>query len=244
MKKHALLVDDSHMYRTMLKNFLEELDIRVTTVSSGNAAYKQLKSAPEYDIIFMDIEMKGENGMDVYSNIKNSLNLDIPAIAITGHSDTGFKRKLQQRGFKNYLVKPIDKKDLLRKTTAILNITQASDETHSDPEINIETLKELAEGDEDFFKETLRTILSEAESASEYMQGYVNNNQWKELRDFAHTLYSKVAYLGIPYLHNDIKLIEQYAKDEYQRDKITEIIKRFELNITDIIPKIQEEYLK
>jgi two-component system LytT family response regulator len=110
MKKlKALIVDDEAKSRNVLANLLSaycpEIEI-VGTADNGNDAAKLIK-AEEPDILFLDIEMKGETGFDLIQNLSH-VNFDI--IFTTAHD----KYAIQAIRFSalDYLMKPILAEDL------------------------------------------------------------------------------------------------------------------------------------
>ncbi len=67
--KHALVVDDSKSARIALKRMLEKHHLIVDFAESGEQAIEFLQSEP-VDVIFMDHEMPGMDGLEAVSAIK------------------------------------------------------------------------------------------------------------------------------------------------------------------------------
>lgn len=244
MKKQVLVVDDSKMYQLILKKMLEKLSMDADIVGSGKEAYETLKNHPGYDLLLMDIEMGGESGLETFIRIRKSLQLDIPAIAVTAHDTREFIKKLLAHGFKAHLKKPVDENELKEKVMMTTG-RQVTDNKYAEKgEVNLETLREFAGTNEEFFRETLASILDEAQQSGQEMESYANDGEWYKLQQFAHKLYSKVAYLGMPTLHRDLDLIERYVKAGKAHADIMEVIARYQINVDEIIPQIREQYLK
>lgn len=67
-----LLVEDSFIYRRILKEALLDRfpKIEVVEAKDGEEAFREINIAPP-DIIFMDIKLPGENGLELTKRIKD-----------------------------------------------------------------------------------------------------------------------------------------------------------------------------
>lgn len=71
------------------------------------------------DVIISDILLKDENGIDFLKHIK-SKNINIPTILTTAHTDTKYLLDAIKLKVENYIVKPINIKELLNSLHDIL----------------------------------------------------------------------------------------------------------------------------
>lgn len=86
MRKTALVVDDSKTARNVLKKILETHDLEVATAESAEDAIEYL-SESRPDIIFMDHEMPGMDGLEAVSAIKdNPATATIPIMMYTAQA--------------------------------------------------------------------------------------------------------------------------------------------------------------
>ena len=86
MRKTALVVDDSKTARNVLKNILETHDLEVATAESAEDAIEYLSDSRP-DIIFMDHEMPGMDGLEAVSAIKdNPATATIPIMMYTAQA--------------------------------------------------------------------------------------------------------------------------------------------------------------
>ncbi|MBE0492357.1 MAG: response regulator [Sulfurospirillum sp.] len=72
------------------------------------------------DVIISDIMLKNENGIEFLRFIKDELNLDIPAILTTAHTDTEHLLEAIKLKVENYIIKPISIKELLNSLHDVL----------------------------------------------------------------------------------------------------------------------------
>lgn len=124
---NTLAVDDDRSMRMMLQTQLEDLGHNVTTADDGKTAWAALQAhGADIDIVVIDREMPGMNGLEVVSLMKNDpLLKNIPVIMQTGSDRAEQIREGIDAGVYYYLTKPIDE-DVLASvvSAAVRNISQ------------------------------------------------------------------------------------------------------------------------
>ncbi len=67
----VLVVEDSTIFRTLLKETLQSRfpSIEILEAADGEEAMKEITAHPP-DLIFMDVKLPGENGLDLTAKIK------------------------------------------------------------------------------------------------------------------------------------------------------------------------------
>ncbi len=101
----VLVVDDSLTTRMLVKALLESAGYRVTLARDGSEALGLLAQAG-YDLIIIDFEMPGLNGVEVAERIRETPGRsDIPTVMLTSLGDDDTKRKGLAAGMQAYLVK-------------------------------------------------------------------------------------------------------------------------------------------
>lgn len=79
----ALIIDDDHDIRSVVKTLLQKLDLECYEAENGKAAIELLhKHKP--DLIVLDIIMPEMDGFACIEEMKKQLNIDIPLIVYTG----------------------------------------------------------------------------------------------------------------------------------------------------------------
>ncbi|GAB6192327.1 ATP-binding protein [Desulfocastanea catecholica] len=127
----TLVVEDEQINQQILQAILTKLGHRATIAGDGQSALELLKTH-HFDIILMDVQMPGLDGIettriirtsDTYQHVRN-----IPIIALTAYAMAGDKDKCLHAGMSSYLAKPVDIKALekrLKTMTATMNILPA-----------------------------------------------------------------------------------------------------------------------
>ena len=114
-----LVVDDIPVNLTVFVNLVKGYKMQVDTAVSGQECL-ELTRQNLYDIIFMDHMMPEMDGIETLYNMKadaNNLNNNTTVIMLTANALIGMKEKYLEKGFTDYLSKPIifDKLDTIIK---------------------------------------------------------------------------------------------------------------------------------
>jgi len=110
-RAHILLVEDNATNQMVALGMLGKMRLHTDTAANGEAAIEAL-SRVRYDLVLMDVQMPGMDGIETTQRIRNSLSpvlhKDIPIIAMTAHAMSGDKAKCFAAGMNDYITKPID----------------------------------------------------------------------------------------------------------------------------------------
>lgn len=104
------LEDDVELSRHTT-DVLEDFVNKIYPIQTINQAMDILNSK-KIDLIISDILLEDENGIDFLKNIKKQ-DMDIPAILTTAHTDTKYLLDAIKLKVENYIIKPINIKELL-----------------------------------------------------------------------------------------------------------------------------------
>jgi two-component system response regulator AtoC len=103
-KIRALVVDDNKMFRDLVADQLNELNIEATSVGSGEEALKSLAQS-DCDVVLLDIKMTGISGLDALRQIRQME--DAPeVIMLTADTSLSTGIEAMRLGAYDYLTKP------------------------------------------------------------------------------------------------------------------------------------------
>lgn len=112
---HILFIDDEEMLVEMSKELLEQQGLTVTAHSSSIEALAAFKKDPGlFDLIITDQTMPEMTGLDIAKQIL-AIRPDIPIILCSGYSSTVSAQKAKEIGIRDLAMKPLMKKDLMKK---------------------------------------------------------------------------------------------------------------------------------
>ncbi len=119
--EHILLVDDEAAIVESTRRILEKNGYRVTAMISSKEALAAFRAAPEtFDLVLTDQTMPEMTGDQLARELMTIRN-DIPVILVTGYSSVIDEFKADQLGIKDFLLKPVDKNDLLQAIRRVLD---------------------------------------------------------------------------------------------------------------------------
>jgi DNA-binding response OmpR family regulator len=111
-----LLVDDEEGYVKVLSKRLARRNMEVMTALSGAEGIQRLRKQ-DFDVAILDLKMEDMDGIEVLRVFKKMVP-DLPVIMLTGHGTEKAAREGLDLGAFDYLTKPCDLLDLVKKIWA------------------------------------------------------------------------------------------------------------------------------
>lgn len=137
-RARVLVVDDSRVMRKAIERILEaEFDL--VEADDGQAGWEALNKNPDIDVVISDVQMPILDGYGMICRIRaadNKAVSDVPIIVITSADDETTKERAYACGANDFIIKPIDSKQLitaLRAHTGSQVISSGADQTGVDP---------------------------------------------------------------------------------------------------------------
>ena len=116
--KKILIVDDSATERYFFMETLSKQGYECITAENGDEAIQKSRSE-QPDVILMDIVMPGIDGYKATRTISNDeATRHIPVIICTSRNQETDRVWGMRQGAKDFLVKPVSAKDLIKKVAA------------------------------------------------------------------------------------------------------------------------------
>ena len=108
-----LAVDDNPANLRLVCELLKDLDVKVSTADNGGDAVR-LCDTELFDLILMDIQMPGMDGLDATRQIRirEKNKRRTPVVALTAHAANEQKARLLLAGLDDYLTKPVSENEL------------------------------------------------------------------------------------------------------------------------------------
>jgi len=130
-KKKVLVVDDNEIHLLLAETYLRD-EYTVVTAKSGKEALGLFYQGMVPQLILLDLIMPGMDGWHTYKRIKAISNLhDTPIAFLTGSSDPKDIQHAHEMGAADYIKKPYEKDDLLRRIGRIINLQNKEDSATS-----------------------------------------------------------------------------------------------------------------
>ena len=113
-KFFVMLVDDEVPFVETMTKRLEKRDIRVISAHSGEESLEMLSKNRNLDVVILDVKMPGMDGIETLKEIKKHYPL-LEVVMLTGHATVETAIQGMKQGAYDYLLKPCEIEDLLRK---------------------------------------------------------------------------------------------------------------------------------
>jgi DNA-binding response OmpR family regulator len=116
----VVLAEDDVDIRDLVQIVLEQLDLKVTAVGTGQDALAAcMEEAPK--LVLLDITMPGMNGLEVCRAIRADENLhDLPVILMTARAQASDVAAGIEAGADTYIIKPFGPIELREHVEALL----------------------------------------------------------------------------------------------------------------------------
>ena len=112
-KIRVMLVDDEERFLVTTSKLLTRKGYDVVTAASGAEALRQLTEVTIH-VVVLDVKMPGMDGIAALREIKR-LSPDVEVLLLTGHATVESAVEGLEAGASDYLVKPCNLDDLIRK---------------------------------------------------------------------------------------------------------------------------------
>lgn len=142
---HIVVVDDEEDLREMIQDYLIDQGFLVSQVSGGEELALLMAERP-VDLVLLDINMPGEDGLSIARRLK--ARGDIGIIMVTANGETVDRIVGLELGADDYIAKPFDLRELLARVRAVLrrvtapgqqSATMGSEVRFGDHVLNLDT---------------------------------------------------------------------------------------------------------
>lgn len=104
-KIKVLVADDVKIMRSLLRSNLASFECEIVSeVDNGDEVVEQVRNTSP-DIVFLDINMPGKNGLQVLQEIKSEFS-DLFVAMISGHNTFDNIKRSMELGADGFIVKP------------------------------------------------------------------------------------------------------------------------------------------
>lgn len=170
-----LVTEDDKVNQLVISRMLTECGYLVELAENGFEALEKVKRN-KYDIILMDIQMPGMDGVEATKRIRET-NKTVPILAITAYALQGDREKFLQQGMDGYVSKPLKIEKLIEEIEKSI-AQKAQKGLQNDYEMSIGTDGEIVIREKTVKENQKRKIVDEAKE--------------KELKDTIELLNRKV----------------------------------------------------
>jgi DNA-binding response OmpR family regulator len=115
--QHILVVDDERALAKTIKDYLENAGFSVDVAADAGTARKQV-AHQAYDLAIIDLGLPGEDGLSLTRSLAEQTGLGL--LILTGRQDATDRIVGLEIGADDYVVKPVELRELLARVRSIL----------------------------------------------------------------------------------------------------------------------------
>jgi CheY-like chemotaxis protein len=199
-----LVAEDNEMNQSLIRHLFKNWNISFDMASNGSEAITMLRQK-EYNLILMDIQMPVMDGYTATQEIRNTLGITTPIIAMTAHAFAGEREKCLSYGMNDYISKPIREEQLLQQIVHFAGSSPAAKKSAtigsgfntSYQFIDLHYMKEISGGNKQYEKTVTEQFIEMVPDAIEAIQKAWQENNLPLLRSTAHNLKTTISVMGL-----------------------------------------------
>ena len=192
----VLAVDDMEMNLKLLHTWLDQSPVELITTISGQDAVNQCQTQ-EFDLILMDVQMPGMDGIQATREIRKSpVNMGTPIIAVTAHAFKEEQERLLASGMDDYLPKPIEVELLINLIKSWCHSIEPGEIEL--PSVDWQLALKRANQNQETAKEMLEGFITLLPEAIDTLSALWEEQDYNKLKTEVHKLHGACCYTGLP----------------------------------------------
>ena len=223
-----LLVEDNPINQQVATDLLEALGVETTVASSGEEALEVLATR-QFDVILMDIQMPGKDGLETTVAIRTEIGeTQTPIIAMTANAMSGDRERCLEAGMNDHVGKPIDPDALALTLARWVAVSQRPAQRRREeapkgevstsalpswPGIDVAAALRNLNGNRELLTELLVVFAEEHADQATNLRRAAELGEWKRVNAIAHGLKGASSTLGANYIAVAARDIESEARD-------------------------------
>ncbi len=219
----VLLIEDNLFAQQVSQYHLNKLGGQVDLAINVKSALSLITQS-SYDLILMDISLPDGDGRDVTRAIRDgeqSLNRGTPVIVITAHSLANEEKSCFEAGIDCIFPKPLTSTMLLTIWSTFVEPDE--NEICQDDIVPMTQVIDMSQGikilgSEEDAKAILNDLIDLLPEERQAITLAYESQQWSELKQLIHKLYSGISYCGTPRLQASCRIMENLLKRDHHNN--------------------------
>jgi len=200
--RRVLVVEDNEINRTVARLLLEDWGLEVTEAVDGLAGVEQVRQNCPFDVVLMDVQLPGLNGLDATAAIRalpDQLRSQMPIVALTANAFQADRDRCLAAGMQACLSKPFEEEEVYRTLVRVLPAARSYDLTR---------LHQMARGREDFVLKIIQSFLRNMPGSLANLRVAMDSTNWNEVAKITHHIKPSLESLGVVGVADDVRLLE------------------------------------
>ncbi|AOS98457.1 Signal transduction histidine-protein kinase BarA [Microbulbifer aggregans] len=219
----VLAVDDHEANRLLISELLRGLGVETKVAASGEEALELFRQN-SFDLILMDIQMPGMDGIETTQQIRaEEADQRTPIIALTAHAGSEEKARLLAAGLDDYLSKPVSEGQLTHTIQRWMKILapERTERQHLDiPRlVDIGESLELSNNDASLARDMLQMLIRGLVADEQELHRLFAAGDHRGLYDLVHRVHGGCCYCGVPRLREATGHLQELLRPLQQEDE-------------------------
>jgi PAS domain S-box-containing protein len=212
---HVLVAEDNRVNQEVAAAMLSRRGHTVDVVADGREAVDAVRRGG-VDVILMDIEMPGMDGVEATAEIRRDPEYgDVPIVALTAHATDAERERALAAGMDRYVVKPFKPHELLEAVEG-WGLTEKEPEAavEAGPPLDVDALRSMMReaGAEDAVERMLEVYGEDAPVRMAALERAVSEGEAHGIRQAAHAFKSAAGTIRATALASLLERVELAAK--------------------------------
>ncbi len=213
--RRLLVVEDNEINRTVARLLFEGWGAVVDEAEDGLAGVHQVRDAAlPYDLVLMDIQLPGLNGLDATAAIRalpDPARANLPIIALTANAFRADRDRYLAAGMNACLAKPFEEEEVYQTLVQLLPDPAAG------LAYDLTRLRALARGREEFVLKIIRSFLRNIPESLAQLRAAAAAGHWDEVAKITHHIKPSLESVGVPRVADAVQQLETAALADYPR---------------------------
>lgn len=243
--KRILVVEDNEINRLVAYTVLAQYGATVYEAGDGNEAIQQFEKGILFDLVLMDIQMPGKDGLETTRHIRSHIDTSIPIIALTANAFKQEEERCLEAGMNDFIAKPFDVDKLVQLVARWLGkiqepLPQGHTGNSNQALFDLDKLYTISRGDNGFIKKMLELFIEEVPRNLRQMEEYLLNGERKLLASLAHRIKPSVQSLHVATLTTDLQLLEQNETEQRDMKQVSSSFHHVKSVLETVVQQLKE----
>lgn len=208
-----LVVEDSIINQQVINEALLKKNCKVDLANNGKESIDKFKTNA-YDLIFMDIQMPGMDGLQATSAIreieKENKLIRTPIISLTAHDDEHSKIDAKEAGCDGFISKPFKWGEIYKVLNSYYQIKKSK--YHNAETVNLTNLMNSINHNKDILKKLSQYFVDNVPQEMIDLRKSVEDNNFEDIVKYSHKMKSEFGNFGAERSVELLKAMEQIGK--------------------------------
>lgn len=244
----VLVAEDIQLNQLLMRTLLDDFGFECDIAENGKIAIDKMQTKA-YDLILMDLQMPEMNGFEATDYIRNTMNSNIPIIALTADVTTVDLAKCKAVGMNDYIAKPVDERLLYSKMIGFIKKVNSIAEPDLSKPVrrynvkctDLKYLHKRTKSNRVLMMEMISLYLEQTPVLISAMNKSFLEKDWKSLHGVIHKMIPSFSIVGI---HTDYENIAKKIQAHASAMRDTEDVSNMVLQLENVCSQACEELLE